>query len=126
MKRRVLICDDDADILEVCRVILGKKNYEVFTSIDCESIFPRLKEINPDVILMDLWIPIMGGETCTKMLKETAGTRHIPVILFSANNEIEQISHRVSADGFLRKPFDIKELVNMIDRHFSKEKISGV
>jgi DNA-binding response OmpR family regulator len=116
-KKRILICDDDADILDVCRVILGKKNYEVITSTDCESIFPRLKDINPDLVLMDLWIPIMGGEACTKLLKKNDITRNVPVVLFSANNEIEQISKRVNADGFLRKPFDIRELVNTIEKH---------
>jgi CheY-like chemotaxis protein len=120
-KKRILICDDDQDILEVCRVILGKKNYEVLTSPDCEGIFPRLAEINPDVILMDLWIPIMGGEACTKMLKENELTRHVPIILFSANNEVEQISRRANAEGFIRKPFDIKELVSAIEKHIPQE-----
>ena len=120
MKKRILICDDDVDILEVCRVILRKKNMEVLTSVDCESIFPLMDELKPDVILMDLWIPLMGGEACTKKLRELELTRSIPVILFSANNEIEQISKRVNADGFIRKPFDIKDLIGLIEKQLSK------
>lgn len=120
MKKRVLICDDDPDILEVCRVILGKKGYEVLTSVDCESIFQRLAELKPDIVLMDLWIPVMGGEACTKLLREQEATRNVPVILFSANNEIEQISKKVNAEGFIRKPFDIKDLLNIIETQLQK------
>ncbi len=118
-KRKILICDDDADILEVCRLILHKKNFEVFTSLDCESIFHRIHEIKPDIILMDLWIPAMGGEACTKMLRENELTRHIPIILFSANNEVEKISKKANADGFICKPFDINELVSIVEKHLA-------
>src|SRR5438105_3501484 len=112
MKRKVLICDDDIEILEVCSLILRKKDFEVSTLTNCESIFTSLKELKPDIILMDLWIPEMGGEAATLKLKADPLSRQIPVILFSAHNELESICRKTEANDFLQKPFTISGLVN--------------
>ena len=116
MKKKVLICDDDEDILNLCQLILERNNYQVETSKDCESVLPRITDIDPDVILMDLWIPVMGGEALVKILKADDVTRHIPVIIFSANNEIEKIANRLNA-AFLPKPFQIKDLLRIVEQH---------
>ncbi len=117
MKKCVLICDDDVDILEVCKFILEKKNFQVKTCTSYDSVFSDMKEINPDIILMDLWMPGMGGEEATIKIKSNPDTKHIPVILFSANNELEQIANKVHANGFIRKPFELKELQNILAEH---------
>src|SRR4051812_17978156 len=117
MKKTIWICDDDEEILQVCSLILKKKNYEVLTFTTCESVFPYLETQKPDVILMDLWIPEMGGESCTLKLKNDLKTKHIPVILFSAHNELEKVSLKVKAEGFLKKPFEIAQLMQVINRH---------
>ena len=117
MKKTVVICDDDEEILQVCSLILKKRNYDVFTFTNCESVFPYLEKNKPDVILMDLWIPEMGGENCTIKLKNDAKTKNIPVILFSAHNELEKVSEKVKAEGFLKKPFEIAQLVDVITKN---------
>jgi DNA-binding response OmpR family regulator len=117
MKRRILICDDDEDILAVCKTILEKNDFQVSTSLNCESIFNKMSVINPDLILMDLWIPEMGGEKATLKLRANEETKHIPVILFSANQEVEQMVNKLNASDFIVKPFDIKELVAIINKH---------
>ena len=66
--------------------------------------------MKPDIILMDLWIPQTGGEMAIRMIRQNPKTNHIPVILFSANDEIEKISKRINANAFLKKPFDILTL----------------
>jgi len=117
MKRRILICDDDEDILAVCKTILEKNDFQVSTSLNCESIFNKMSVINPDLILMDLWIPEMGGEKATLKLRANEETKHIPVILFSANQEVEQMVNKLNASDFIVKPFDIKKLVAIINKH---------
>jgi len=54
-----------------------------------------------------LWIPKIGGENAINLMHENENTKTIPVILFSANDEIEKISKRIDANGYLKKPFDI-------------------
>jgi DNA-binding response OmpR family regulator len=117
MKRRILICDDDEDILAVCKTILEKNDFQVSTSLNCESIFNKMSVIKPDLILMDLWIPEMGGEKATLKLRANEETKHIPVILFSANQEVEQMVNKLNASDFIVKPFDIKKLVAIINKH---------
>jgi DNA-binding NtrC family response regulator len=107
MQPCVLIYDDDIEILKVCKVILELQNYDVKILSSCENIINDIATIRPDIILMDLWIPTIGGENAINMMHNNPLTNHIPVILFSANDEIEKISKRVNADGFLKKPFDI-------------------
>lgn len=115
MKKTILIFDDDQDILSVCRVILEKQNFHVEIKTYCDNIIEDTIITEPDVILMDLWIPLMGGENAINLLKNNDATQHIPVILFSANTDIAKISKRVNANGFLRKPFDLNELLKIIE-----------
>lgn len=106
-KKCVLIYDDDLEILNVCRAILNSSSYRVETNSTCENIISDIQNFHPDIILMDLWIPTIGGENAIRCMREDPKSKNIPVILFSANDEIEKISERVNADGFLKKPFDI-------------------
>ncbi|MEO7317035.1 MAG: response regulator [Ginsengibacter sp.] len=115
MKKTILIFDDDQDILSVCRVILEKQNFHVEIKTYCDNIIEDAITTEPDLILMDLWIPLMGGENAINLLKNNDATQHIPVILFSANTDIAKISKRVNANGFLRKPFDIMVLLQIIE-----------
>jgi DNA-binding NtrC family response regulator len=115
MQKTILIYDDDLEILTVCKAILGYENYRVETLANCDNIINDIKKIQPDIILMDLWIPKIGGENAIKLMHENEETKHIPVILFSANDEIEKISKRIDANGFLKKPFDISEFKKTIE-----------
>lgn len=107
MKKCVLIYDDDPEISFLCKVILAKNNYRVETMSHCENILDDIALIKPDLILMDLWIPEIGGEQAIMLMKSNTATKHIPVIIFSANAEIESICKKINADGYIEKPFDI-------------------
>lgn len=111
----ILIFDDDQEILSVCRIILEKHNFKVEIRVHCDNIIEDTITTAPALILMDLWIPVIGGEKAIILLKNNEATQHIPVILFSANNDIAKISKRVDATGYLRKPFDINALLQIID-----------
>lgn len=115
MQKCILIYDDDLETLNVCRVILQQKSYRVETLSQCENIIEDIQNIKPDVILMDLWIPKIGGEKAVMMMKQNAATSQVPVILFSANDDIEKISTKINASGFLKKPFDISVFLQMIE-----------
>ena len=115
MKKCILIFDDDVDILGVCKIILEGQNYRVETRRLCDNIIEDISEVKPDIILMDLWIPEIGGENAINLVKKNEATQHIPVTLFSANAEIEEISKRTNADGFLKKPFEIAAMLQIIE-----------
>lgn len=116
VNKTILICDDDADILNICAMVLGKKGYATETTRQCEDALAKIRSNVPDVVLLDLWLPLMGGEALFNIIKGDASMSHVPVVLFSANSELENIAARIGADGFLKKPFDIYELVQTIER----------
>ncbi|MXV51100.1 response regulator [Pedobacter sp. HMF7647] len=115
MANRILIFDDDIDILSICSYILSEQGWEVFTSENCNDIVKRVRDIAPNVILMDNWIPDTGGIVATRALKNEADLKQIPVVYFSANNDIHTLAQQAGADTFLPKPFDIQELESKIN-----------
>lgn len=117
MQKCVLIYDDDVEILIVCKAILEMDKYRVETSTYCENVLRDIEQHKPDLILMDLWIPAIGGERAINLMHDDSSAKLIPVILFSANDEIEKISERISANGFLKKPFDIYMFRKTIKDH---------
>jgi DNA-binding NtrC family response regulator len=117
MKKCILIFDDDQEILFACKIILERGNFRLETRTSCDNIIADIIQIKPGIILMDLWIPEIGGENAINMMKNNKDTQHIPIILFSANAEIEEICSRANANGFLRKPFEIATLLHMIENN---------
>lgn len=110
----ILIYEDDLEILFLCKKLLVKDNYRVETLTRCENVIKDIESIKPDLILMDLWIPEIGGEKAVMLIKKNPATRHIPVLLFSANAKIKEIAETTNADGYIEKPFDIiafKEII---------------
>jgi DNA-binding NtrC family response regulator len=120
MKHCILIYDDDSEILVVCKIILEQHHYNVKTRILCDNVIEDIREVKPHVILMDLWIPTIGGEQAISLVKKNRKTNHLPVILFSANSEVNVIANRTNANGFLKKPFEINSLINVIESSIPK------
>jgi CheY-like chemotaxis protein len=115
MTKKVLILDDDIDILQICTIVLRKKGFEVQTLNNSNQIVNQVRNITPDVILMDNWIPGPGGIEATRLLKLDPNTQDIPVIFFSANSNVTQLARDARADYFLQKPFDITELEGIVE-----------
>ena len=119
MSKRVLILDDDLDILQICTIVLRKKGFEVQTLNNSNQVVSQVKSCQPDVILMDNWIPSPGGIEATRLLKMAPETQDIPVIFFSANSNVTQLAREAHADYFLQKPFDITELEAIVQMAIS-------
>lgn len=110
-----MIFDDDEDILSICSYILEEKGYTVYTYANCNDIIHKVAAVNPDVILMDNWIPDLGGVIATQKLKASDLLGKIPVIYFSATNDIQAIAEQAGADTYLAKPFDLEALETVIN-----------
>ena len=114
-EKKIIIFDDDDDILSICSYILIERGWEVFTYTDCNEIAERVSNISPAVILMDNWIPDAGGIIATQTLKSTEELKHIPVIYFSANSDIQLLANHAGAETYLAKPFDLDDLEKVIN-----------
>lgn len=112
-KRRVLIIEDDQDILEMMQVILEEDGYNVMPSRNCWPI-REIKLLRPDLILIEIRPADGCGKNTCKILKENPDTKSIPVILVSTRPELQQFALESNANGFLSKPFDISELIVIV------------
>jgi CheY-like chemotaxis protein len=114
MRGRVMIFDDDTDLIAVCSIVLRSKNYVVTGLHKCSDILNEVKSFSPDVILMDNWIPDAGGVKATRQIKNDLLLKSIPVIFFSANDRVQELAAEAGAEFFLQKPFEIEELENAV------------
>ena len=113
--KKIIIFDDDEDILSICSFILEEQGWAVSAFADCNNIVEKVLAILPDVILMDNWIPDDGGIIATQKLKQNETLKNIPIIYFSANSDIESLANHAGAESYLAKPFDLEELERVIN-----------
>lgn len=125
MKKKVLIFDDDQDILDLCTILLTRKGYDVVTRNDCRNVLKTVASVKPDVVVMDNKIPEHGGIFATRLIKSHDDLKSIPVIFFTANTNIEKLSQEAMADCYLKKPFNIHELENMVRRFSSDQNLEN-
>jgi CheY-like chemotaxis protein len=120
---RILLADDDPDVLLVTRTRLEVNGFEVVTAADGEEALARFRETRPDVVLLDLSMPRLDGYEVCKRLKSDPATASVPVIIFSASSShataLEQACRQTGADDHVRKPFRSDELVRKIRKCLS-------
>jgi signal transduction histidine kinase len=111
-KRKILIVDDAVDTVELLKKRLRFEGYDTAEAYDGESGLQKVAEYNPDLIILDIMMPKMGGYEVCQRLKSDENTKYIPIIMLTAKAEVE---HKVKgldigADDYLAKPFNYKEL----------------
>jgi DNA-binding response OmpR family regulator len=126
MSGRVMIFDDDADLLTVCSIVLRSKNYIVIGLNKCSDIIYEVKTFAPNVILMDNWIPDVGGVKATQELKNNLELKSIPIIFFSANDRVEDLAIEAGAEFYLQKPFEIEELDTLVSKAIAIHRQEGI
>jgi len=112
MSERVLVADDDPDILTVVKVNLELDGFELDTAVDGEDALQRATSNPPNVIILDIMMPRMDGLTALHRLRSQASTASIPIILLTARGLPEDRVRglELGADDYITKPFDITEL----------------
>lgn len=120
-KKKILIFDDDTAILEVITIIFEENGYDVKISETSHDILEKVADYRPDVILMDNWIPKIGGVEATRLLKSTEEFKHIPVIYVTANNDIVALAAEAQADDYVSKPFNLDDLETMVAKYIKEQ-----
>lgn len=116
MALKLLVIEDDEGIREMLELVLNYDGHEVIIAKD-GAILADLATMKPDIIFLDEWLCKEKGSDLCKKLKANPETAAIPVILISAMMSVEQFSKLAGADGFIRKPFDLSELTQVINRY---------
>jgi DNA-binding response OmpR family regulator len=112
--KKILICDDDPGILDMLSLILDDTGYEIITEHNSLNLSHIIQRISPDLIILDLWMPVLSGDQVLKSLRQNSSTQHLPVIVISASQEGKNIAHQAGATDYIAKPFDIDDLIAKI------------
>ena len=114
MSQKVLVVEDDINIAELLRLYLQKDGFEVSHAADGGKAVEMAKEIQPDLVLLDIMLPVMDGWAVCAHIREKGKT---PIIMLTAKGEVNDRIHglEMGADDYLVKPFEMKELIARIN-----------
>ncbi len=114
MSCKVLLVDDEPDFLSVIRMRLSTAGYDVICAHHGQDAMDKLKIKCPDVIVSDVIMPVMDGVDLYQEVKKNHETRNIPIIMMTVKEQMRESFRAVGADGFLAKPFEVADLIQMI------------
>jgi DNA-binding NtrC family response regulator len=114
--KKILICDDDEGILDVLGLILEDTGHTIIPEINSLNVKAVIDKERPDLIILDLWMPVLSGDQLLSMIRTTPNYRDMPVIIISASRDGEQIANDHRASAFIAKPFDYDHLLTVVEQ----------
>lgn len=110
---KVLVADDDPIVLKFLEALLTDAGFAVTTAEDGEKALTRIREIGPDLVILDLVMPYRDGFEVTRAVRQSPTTRNIPIVILSMKDKESDVLRcfEIGADDFIRKPFNALELL---------------
>lgn len=111
--KKILVVDDEENIVELIKYNLKNNGYDIITAFDGEEAYIKAIKENPDLILLDIMLPMLDGIEVCKKLKKNKQTENIPIIMLTAKTEETDkvLGLEIGADDYITKPFNIRELI---------------
>ena len=115
-KTRILIVDDEADLVSVLRIGLEIEGFEVIAASDGEEGLRKAREERPELVVLDLMLPKLDGYRVCRALKFDERYRNLPIVILSARSgeQDRRLAFDMGADAFVSKPYDMAALVKLI------------
>lgn len=127
-QHKIIIIDDELDLAEMVAYQFQAKGFDVLTAVDGVDGLEKIKTFNPDLIILDINMPRMGGIEFYNRIAGSDGAPLYPVIVLTARANVEPLFKELPIDGFMTKPFDVDELIAQAQliiqtkqQHFSYE-----
>jgi len=119
---KVLVADDDDSLLRLLRTALPDDRYDVYTATDGETAWEIIRDLRPDIVLLDVMMPRMDGLALCRSLRQERQTRHIPVIMLTARSRLDDRlkGFECGADDYITKPFSPAELRVRVETHLRR------
>ncbi|MFH0793063.1 MAG: response regulator [bacterium] len=126
MSRRIVVIDDEEDVVQVIKSVLKSKNYEVFTAGDGEEGLEVINQVKPDLVVLDLMMPKVSGLEVCKRLRSTPEFKDMPILVISALGKDSGKSEEfwkegLRTDEFIYKPFDVLDLLGRVEYIFRRD-----
>ena len=117
--KKILIVDDEQDIVESLKFVLEAENFNCYTADNGEDGLRLAKELVPDLIILDVMMPKINGYKISRLLKYDAKYKNIPILMVTARSQEEDklIGEETGADEYITKPFDLNEVVEKVKQY---------
>jgi two-component system cell cycle response regulator DivK len=124
MTKRILVVEDQEDNRRIIRDLLASAGYELIEALDGEAGVRLAKSERPDLILMDIQLPLLDGHEATRRIKQTPELRHIPIIVVTsyALSGDDAKAKAAGCDAYVAKPFSPRELLTTIRKFLGEGK----
>lgn len=121
MKKKILIVEDEPNLLQLERILLASRGYEVKGVGDGQAALDAVTTMKPDLLLLDIMLPKIDGFEVCRQIKANAATRHMQVVLLTAKKSREDFANgeQVGADDYITKPFKAEKVIRTIQRLLS-------
>ena len=117
MNKNILLIDDDQSISEVIKIFFEEEGYKVRSYEDGSNMELKIKEVKPDIILLDYMLPGKNGIQIVKSLRKKQFLKELPIIMIAANHIFKSEAKAAGINEFIEKPFDLYELLNTVNRY---------
>ena len=118
--KRILVVDDNLDVLEVMRALLEMKGYEVYILPDGGKVIESIKKLSPNLILLDVYLAGYNGIDICVDIKSKPHLKDIPLVMMSAHSNLDVMMQNCKADSFVAKPYDSNHLLAVIEAQLTK------
>ena len=117
--KKILIVDDEQDIVESLKFVLEGNNYTCYCAYNGEDGLNLAREIIPDLIILDVMMPRINGYKISRLLKFDKKYQNIPILMITARSQEEDklIGEETGANEYITKPFDLDEVLNIVQKY---------
>ena len=125
--KKILIVDDEQDIVESLKFVLEASGYNCYTAFNGEDGLRLAKELVPDLIILDVMMPKINGYKISRLLKFDNEYKNIPILMITARSQEDDklIGEETGADEYITKPFDLDDVLKFVDKYLGKDNTDG-
>jgi len=122
MTKKIMVVDDEPDILFTVGQMLEVNGYEVIKAVDGKECLDKLNQVTPDLVLLDIMMPEMSGWDVAAKIKEKPEWSSIPIVFLTAKGDSMSVGiGGLAAEDYITKPFDIEDLKNRVQKILNKQ-----
>ena len=114
-RKKVLICDDDKGITDMLEMVLELEDVDTITETDSVYAYDKILDFRPDIVIVDLWMPVVTGDQLIKKIRANDTLKNIYIICISASRDGLQVANEAGADKFIAKPFDVDDFLTTVE-----------
>ena len=118
--RKILVVDDEQQLALAVKIRLQSRGYQVFTAGDGRQALESIEREHPDLVILDVLMPVMDGYSCLREINARFGRGKLPIIVLTARDRMKDLFDLEGIEDYVVKPFDHDDLVTRIERTFKR------